>query len=224
MKIINRFKSIEKTKRIGICFITVSFVFIIGIGVYQGFNHHSYVDQDEKETVQEEVNDQVEEKEESQEQKDKEDSSQQTVETKPQEHAQTKKENQKKKESQTTQKQEKKQEEKQEEKPLEKANISIHIQVIGMNETVLSESIQVDKESTPFTVLKNVTSLKGIKVTTSGFGSMIYVTGIGDLKEKQHGSSSGWMYKVNNVSPNMSAGSYKLKDNDQVLWYYVYDE
>ena len=93
-----------------------------------------------------------------------------------------------------------------------------------MNETVLSESIQVDKESTPFTVLKNITSLKGIKVTTSGFGSMIYVTGIGDLKEKQHGSSSGWMYKVNNVSPNMSAGSYKLKDNDQVLWYYVYDE
>ena len=52
-------------------------------------------------------------------------------------------------------------------------------------------------------------------------GSDYYVSGIGGLKEKQHGPMSGWMYSVNGVAPNMAAIKYNLKDGDKVVWYYV---
>ncbi len=48
-----------------------------------------------------------------------------------------------------------------------------------------------------------------------------YVTGINNLSEKAISYGSGWMYKVNGVSPNVGALSYTLKEGDTVLWYYV---
>lgn len=48
-----------------------------------------------------------------------------------------------------------------------------------------------------------------------------YVTSINNLSEKAISYGSGWMYKVNGVSPNVGALSYKLKEGDTVLWYYV---
>lgn len=48
-----------------------------------------------------------------------------------------------------------------------------------------------------------------------------YVTSINNLSEKAISYGSGWMYKVNGVSPNVGALSYTLKEGDTVLWYYV---
>lgn len=48
-----------------------------------------------------------------------------------------------------------------------------------------------------------------------------YVTSINNLSEKAISYGSGWMYKVNGVSPNVGALSYTLKEGDIVLWYYV---
>lgn len=48
-----------------------------------------------------------------------------------------------------------------------------------------------------------------------------YVTSINNLSEKAISYGSGWMYKVNGISPNVGALSYTLKEGDTVLWYYV---
>ena len=53
-------------------------------------------------------------------------------------------------------------------------------------------------------------------VTVSGFGT--YVDQIG----RYPGSgSSGWAFKVDNVSPPVGADQVVLKDGDSVLWYYA---
>ena len=53
-------------------------------------------------------------------------------------------------------------------------------------------------------------------VTVSGFGT--YVDQIG----RYPGSgSSGWVFKVDNVSPPVGADQVVLKDGDSVLWYYA---
>lgn len=33
--------------------------------------------------------------------------------------------------------------------------------------------------------------------------------------------SSGWVYKVNHISPPVGANAYQLKDGDEVLWYFA---
>lgn len=50
-----------------------------------------------------------------------------------------------------------------------------------------------------------------------------YVEGIHQLYEKDCGSRSGWMYRVNGEFPNVGSSSYKLKDGDVVEWVYTCD-
>ena len=95
--------------------------------------------------------------------------------------------------------------------------ITINIQVIGMGNTMMASTLNVDKNSNALSVLKVIAAKNGKEVT----GSDYYVSGIGGLKEKQHGPKSGWMYSVNGVAPNMAAIKYNLKDGDKVVWYYV---
>lgn len=61
----------------------------------------------------------------------------------------------------------------------------------------------------------------GLSVNASNTSMGVYVAAIGGLAEKEHGGKSGWMYAVNGVNPNYSAGGYKLQDGDSVSWYYV---
>ncbi len=49
----------------------------------------------------------------------------------------------------------------------------------------------------------------------------VYVTAVGGLAQKEHGSTSGWMYSVNGKVPMTSCSSYVLRDGDNVQWYYV---
>ena len=97
----------------------------------------------------------------------------------------------------------------------EKINVSI--QVIGMGNTMMSGTLNVDKNSNALSVLKTLAAKNGKEVA----GSDYYVSGIGGLYEKQHGPMSGWMYSVNGVAPNKAAIKYDLNDGDQVVWYYV---
>ena len=53
-------------------------------------------------------------------------------------------------------------------------------------------------------------------VTSASFGS--YVDQIGRYAA---GGSSGWVFKVNGVSPPVGAGAVQLKDGDTVLWYWA---
>lgn len=61
----------------------------------------------------------------------------------------------------------------------------------------------------------------GLSVNAHGSPYGTYVAAIGGLAEKEHGSTSGWMYSVNGVSPKMACSSYVLSNGDSVVWYYV---
>ena len=61
----------------------------------------------------------------------------------------------------------------------------------------------------------------GLSVNAHGSSYGTYVTAIGGLAEKEHGSTSGWMYSVNGVTPNTACSNYVLSNGDNVVWYYV---
>lgn len=98
---------------------------------------------------------------------------------------------------------------------------TISVQVIGVNSTMMQGNIEVNSSSTAYSVLRELAKQNGKSISTKGFGSTVYVSGIDGLKEFDHGPSSGWMYKVNGTPPNIGAGAYRLKAGDQVIWYYV---
>lgn len=98
---------------------------------------------------------------------------------------------------------------------------TVSIKVIGINTTMIQGNIEVNSSSTAYSVLRELAKQNGKSISTKGFGSTVYVSGIDGLKEFDHGPSSGWMYKVNGTPPNIGAGAYKVKAGDQVIWYYV---
>ena len=98
---------------------------------------------------------------------------------------------------------------------------TVSIKVIGINTTMMQGNIEVNSASTAYSVLRELAKQNGKSISTKGFGSTVYVSGIDGLKEFDHGPSSGWMYKVNGTPPNIGAGAYKVKAGDQVIWYYV---
>ena len=98
---------------------------------------------------------------------------------------------------------------------------TVSVQVIGVNSTMMQGNIEVNSSSTAYSVLRELARQNGKSISTKGFGSTVYVSGIDGLKEFDHGPSSGWMYKVNGTPPNIGAGAYRLKAGDQVIWYYV---
>ena len=52
-----------------------------------------------------------------------------------------------------------------------------------------------------------------------------YVRSIGEVAEFDHGSGSGWLYRVNGdfSDANRSSGEYLLQDGDRVEWLYTAD-
>ena len=93
----------------------------------------------------------------------------------------------------------------------------IHVTITGINENFYNSDMPLKEGATAYSILSET----GLSYKKTGFGSATYVRAINGLAEKDHGPLSGWMYKVNGVAPNISAGSYKLKKGDQVVWYYV---
>jgi hypothetical protein len=62
-----------------------------------------------------------------------------------------------------------------------------------------------------------------IPIVFAGVGAMVYVSGINNLFEFDHGAESGWIYAVNGEYQNVGCGSYILKDRDYVEWHYTLD-
>ena len=57
---------------------------------------------------------------------------------------------------------------------------------------------------------------------SGGYGSY-YVEGIHQIYEKDCGSKSGWMFKVNGVFPNLGCSSYPVRNGDKIEWLYTCD-
>jgi hypothetical protein len=95
---------------------------------------------------------------------------------------------------------------------------TVHVRIEGRTQTIWGRTAQVLDASTAMDALEQA-SIAGefyYHVTVTGLGS--YVDQIG----RYPGSSdSGWVFKVNNVSPPVGADKVTLADGDSVLWYYA---
>lgn len=240
-KIIQLFKEFNKTKKIVIIYITISFVFIFGISLYNTLkkpieqnkiDHLSETDKVNQNSKNEKTETQLQKDETDVNDENKEIEEKKSKNNRADVNNNQSKSNQiEKKDSNDTNDNETNKNGLNETNINQPENtgtsipvkdrISISIQVTGINNVIMQGNVTIDKGESAYTALKTLANQNGVKISTTGFGKMVYVRGIGDLFEKQHGSLSGWMYTVNDISTNYGAGSYTLEDGDYLLWYYA---
>ena len=227
------------TKQLAIAFVAIAFVFIFGFTAYRGitgqFQSQPTISNEVKSSIKKkdiskkEETKQIESQEESKKTDTKSSDSSSKQETKKQEIKKTEtkssstKQEIKKIETNNSSSKQETSAPQQVEPPKQETPIkqTVSVQVIGVNSTMMQGNIEVNSSSTAYSVLRELAKQNGKSISTKGFGSTVYVSGIDGLKEFDHGPSSGWMYKVNGTPPNIGAGAYRLKAGDQVIWYYV---
>jgi hypothetical protein len=94
----------------------------------------------------------------------------------------------------------------------------VHIRVEGKTLTIFGATDPIEVASTPLQALQ-VAAQAGefyAHVASSSFGN--YVDQIGFYAAS---GDSGWVFKVNGVSPPVAADQLQLKDGDTVEWYWA---
>ncbi|MBR5337674.1 MAG: DUF4430 domain-containing protein [Lachnospiraceae bacterium] len=83
-------------------------------------------------------------------------------------------------------------------------------------------TMSVDKGSTVFDVLKQICQEKGVHLASKYVPTFdsYYIEGINHIFEYDAGPMSGWIYKVNGVTPNYGASSYVVSEGDEIVWGY----
>lgn len=95
---------------------------------------------------------------------------------------------------------------------------SVTVRVEGKTRSIFG-SVPVKLEAPNALVALDAASIFGefyVQVTQSSFGP--YVSQVGRYPGA---GASGWVFKVNGVSPPVGADQVALKDGDEVLWYYA---
>jgi hypothetical protein len=95
---------------------------------------------------------------------------------------------------------------------------TVKVRVEGKTRTLFGPTEVTVTAATPMDALEQA-SLVGelyYHVTTTSFGA--YVDQVGRYGGD---ASSGWVFKVDDVSPPVGADKLQLKDGDRVLWYYA---
>lgn len=96
----------------------------------------------------------------------------------------------------------------------------ISIEVKGYDNKDISGHVAFTDGLTAFHALQMLTDSKNIELDYSGSGSTVYVKGINGQSAGDKSAQSGWIYKVNGKSPNVSAGICELQDGDTLVWTY----
>ena len=94
----------------------------------------------------------------------------------------------------------------------------VHVRVEGKTRTIFGAADPLASATTALGALESA-SIGGefyYHVATASFGR--YVDQIGRYPAS---GSSGWVFKVNGVSPPVGADKVQLKDGDTVLWYWA---
>jgi len=97
--------------------------------------------------------------------------------------------------------------------------LRVHVRVEGKTRTIFGASepsISVDKNALDALDAASFLGEFYYHVTNSGFGP--YVDQIGRYPAS---GSSGWVFKVNGVSPPVAADAVTLQPGDHVLWYWA---
>lgn len=76
-----------------------------------------------------------------------------------------------------------------------------------------------NNETTVMEVLEKVCKEKNVQIEDKKG----YIKGINYLYEFSAGQKSGWMYKLNGKLPNYMASEVKIKDGDEIVWFYTVD-
>ncbi|MFC0211551.1 DUF4430 domain-containing protein [Paenibacillus chartarius] len=103
---------------------------------------------------------------------------------------------------------------------------TVEIGIIGDDKkgTILaSTQVEIQDGDTVIDVLRRITKAKKIQMETKGTGKSVYVEGIANLYEFDHGGKSGWLYRVNGKFPSVSAGAYPISKGDKIEWLYTKD-
>ncbi|MCQ2546360.1 MAG: DUF4430 domain-containing protein [Clostridia bacterium] len=92
---------------------------------------------------------------------------------------------------------------------------------VPSNGVILSKStVEFRDGNTVFDVLKATCSAAGINLSAKNSSMGAYVEGINNIFEFDCGGTSGWMYSVNGTTPNHSCSAHKVKNGDNIIWYY----
>lgn len=75
-------------------------------------------------------------------------------------------------------------------------------------------------KETVYDVLKEACKDNGIKLTAEKSSTGIYVKGINNLDEFDCGKYSGWIYRVNGITPAKSSSMYTIHNGDRITWSY----
>lgn len=86
---------------------------------------------------------------------------------------------------------------------------------------IRSHSVTLKNGATAYDAVKEACDENGVRLNAVSSSYGTYVAGINNIDEKDCGSQSGWIYKVNNVSPSKSCAKYKLKNGDAITFSYV---
>lgn len=212
----------NKTKKYTLVFIVVCFVLIGGAGIYHACFAPSQTSQPVvKVPVEQEVIEQEEKTE--QESKQETEKSQQTPISKDKESITQKQESQTTQQTETTPSHstetEEISEEVEEETEIEEV-ASVNVTITGVDSVMAQDYIEFEEGMSAYDALKILADNYDMSVKASGIGQAVYVKGINGLNEFDYGGRSGWKYKVNGSYPSVGAGSYVLKDGDQVEWIY----
>lgn len=116
-----------------------------------------------------------------------------------------------------------------------KVSISIRCDtVLGKSESshipqdgIILDTTEFDitDNQTVYDLLTDAAKACNIQVENSGVNgqnsSMAYIRGINYIYEFDFGDLSGWMYKVNGLTPSVGCGEYVLSPGDKVEWLYT---
>ena len=103
--------------------------------------------------------------------------------------------------------------------PAALAAVRVHVRVEGKTQTIFGAAeptLSVNLNALDALEAASVAGEFYYHVTTTGFGP--YVDQIGRYPA---GGSSGWVFKVNGVSPPVGADAVTLNAGDRVLWYWA---
>lgn len=85
---------------------------------------------------------------------------------------------------------------------------------------LVSQTVSLRSGSTVFDSLDAALTAAGISYRERSLG---YIDQINGLSELDHGSKSGWLYRVNGVTATVSCRNYQLAANDTVVWFFSDD-
>ena len=95
---------------------------------------------------------------------------------------------------------------------------TVHVRVEGQTRTIFAPATITVDAATPLEALQKAATIGEFyyHITTTSFGP--YIDQIGLYPGT---ADTGWVYKVDNVSPPVGADKDTLKDGDTVLWYWA---